>query len=258
MSQGIVTVLPRSTLRGQIVSKVLDSIFARELKGGDRLIEEELALKLGVSRTPIREALNELAGIGVIQIKPNLGAVVLPFGPRQLREIYHVRRLLEQEATRLAVKNISREELEAIREQSEALFKRTNRGRVWSETVMDLDQRFHELISRSCGNERLAAEIARYRILIQSIRRALGNRGSAQVDALTEHIRVIDHLLADDGEKAGQEMAGHIHRGAETAAAAVFSNGVHRAGLKSDVLHRFGEASKTTIGAPVSKYRRCP
>jgi DNA-binding GntR family transcriptional regulator len=222
MSQEIVKVLPRSTLRGQIVSKVLDSIFARELKGGDRLIEEELALKLGVSRTPIREALNELAGIGVIQIKPNLGAVVMPFGPKQLREIYHVRRLLEQEATRLATEQISRDELKQIRAQSEALLKRTNRGRIWSESAMELDQRFHELISASCGNERLSAEIARYRILIQSIRRALGNQFSAQVDALAEHMRVIDHMVAGESDAAAREMAGHIHRGAENAAAAVF------------------------------------
>jgi DNA-binding GntR family transcriptional regulator len=223
MSQEIVKVLPRSTLRGQIVSNVLDAIFARELKGGDRLIEEELAVKLGVSRTPIREALSELAGIGVIQIKPNLGAIVMPFGPKQLREIYHIRRLLEQEATRLATEHVSHDELKEIRSESERLLSRTNRGRIWSEAAMALDQRFHELISSSCGSERLASEIARYRILIQSIRRALGNRLSAQVDALSEHMRIIDHMVAGESDKAAAEMAQHIHRGAENAAAAVFS-----------------------------------
>ena len=224
MSQDIVKVLPRSTLRGQIVSKVLDAIFARELKGGDRLIEEELAVKLGVSRTPIREALSELAGIGVIQIKPNLGAIVMPFGPKQLKEIYHIRRLLEQEATRLATEYISHAELKEIRAESERLLARTNRGRTWSESAMALDQRLHELISSSSGSERLAAEIARYRILIQSIRRALGNRLSAQVDALSEHMRIIDHMLAGESDKAADEIARHIHRGAENAAAAVFSD----------------------------------
>src|ERR1041385_1530926 len=87
------------TFRGQIVRQLLESIFTGEIPGGARLVEEELADKLGVSRTPVREALGELAGIGVIQLKPNHGAIVRTFGPQQLQEIYHIRRLLESEAT---------------------------------------------------------------------------------------------------------------------------------------------------------------
>src|SRR5439155_10681067 len=62
---------PRSTLRGQLVGRVLTSIFSGEMKGGDRLIEEELAANLGVRRTPIREAPGELADIGVMPLKPS-------------------------------------------------------------------------------------------------------------------------------------------------------------------------------------------
>jgi DNA-binding GntR family transcriptional regulator len=83
-----------TTLRGQLVTRVLRSIFSGEVRGGDRLVEEELAAAYGVSRTPIREALGELAAIGMIHLKPNHGAVVRPFGPEQLIEIYHVRRIL--------------------------------------------------------------------------------------------------------------------------------------------------------------------
>ncbi|HTL29355.1 MAG TPA: GntR family transcriptional regulator [Tepidisphaeraceae bacterium] len=224
MSHNLVKVLPRSTLRGQIVSKVLDAIFVRELKGGDRLIEEELAMKLGVSRTPIREALSELASIGVIQLKPNLGAVVRPFGPPQLLEIYQIRRLLEAEATRMAGKRgVDRAALKKMRAESQALLDESDRGAAWSESVVDVDLRFHELISESSGSERLAEEIARYRTLIQSIRRALGNRMSAQVDALKEHLRVIEELEAGEPDNAAEEMARHIQHGAENAAVVVFA-----------------------------------
>src|SRR3954469_4359800 len=80
MRQNLSNKFPRSTLRGQLVNQILAGIFRGELRGDDRLIEEELAVKFGVSRTPIREAFGELAAIGVIQLKPNHGAIVRPFG----------------------------------------------------------------------------------------------------------------------------------------------------------------------------------
>src|SRR5688500_13467728 len=112
---------PRSTLRSELVSKILGSIFSGELLGGGRLIEEEVAEKLGVSRTPVREALGELAAIGVIQLRPNHGAVVRPFGPEQLKEIYHVRRILEVEATRMAGQHIDPNAVREIRDETQRL-----------------------------------------------------------------------------------------------------------------------------------------
>src|SRR5688572_5502112 len=95
------------TLRGELVNRIMKEIFSGEIAGGDRLVEQELAAKMGVSRTPIREALSELASLGVIRLKPNHGAVVCPFGAEQLIELYHVRRILEVEATRLAASRIN-------------------------------------------------------------------------------------------------------------------------------------------------------
>src|SRR4051794_26510255 len=69
------------TLRGDLVNRVMKEVFGGTLRGGDRLVEQDLAAKFGVSRTPIREALGELAALGVIRLKPNHGAVVCPFGP---------------------------------------------------------------------------------------------------------------------------------------------------------------------------------
>src|SRR5688572_31736892 len=74
------------TLRGELVNRVMKDIFSGTLAGGDRLVEQELALRYGVSRTPIREALGELAAMGVIRLKPNHGAVVCPFGAEQIIE----------------------------------------------------------------------------------------------------------------------------------------------------------------------------
>jgi len=228
MPRGLTKKPPRSTWRGQLVSRILFSIFKGEMRGGDRLIEEEMAMKLGVSRTPIREALGELASIGVIRIKPNHGAVVRPFGPKQLIEIYHIRRLLEVEATRLALKNIDPRELQEIRNETQRLADTDTHGKKWSEQALDLDERFHELLSKSAGSERLAQEIARYRALVMTVGDAVGNRLQAHEHNMAEHTAIIDHLLANQPDEAAAAMGRHIDRAAETGAEAlglVYSTG---------------------------------
>src|SRR5688572_11868177 len=122
----------RLARRDRIVKSILHSIFSGEVVGGDRLVEEELALRLGVSRTPIREALRELTAIGVIWLKPNHGAMVRPFGAAQLIEIYQMRRLLEVEAARLACHTINRTTLTQLRDEMQTLLQEPERSVAWS------------------------------------------------------------------------------------------------------------------------------
>src|SRR5204862_2025556 len=140
--------------------------FTGEIRGSDRLVEQELAKKLGVSRTPVREALFELAAIGLIRLRPKLGVTVRDFGATQIREIYQIRRLLECEATRLCAGRIDEALLRQIRDETQALLAAQAPGESWSRQAMALDDVFHESISANSGSERLAEEIERYRTLV--------------------------------------------------------------------------------------------
>ena len=213
--------LPKSTRRIWVAKKIIQMIFTGEFKGGDRLIEEEVAEKIGVSRTPVREAFGELAAIGLISLKPNHGAIVREFGAKQIRDIYHIRKILEAEATRLAEPRIEHKQLQEIREKTQQFLNAATRGADWSGEAMTLDQQFHELLANSSGNERLAEEINRYRTLVQSIREAVGNIQNAQDFALIEHTLIIDLLLDHQGQRAAEVMSQHIERGAEVAATAL-------------------------------------
>ena len=209
---------PRSTLRSELVAKILNAIFSGEIPGGGRLIEEEVAERLGVSRTPVREALGELASIGVIQLRPNHGAMVRPFGPGQLQEIYHVRRILETEATRLAAQHIDPQTIKEFREETQRLLAQNDRSDRWTQDALALDQRFHELISRSGGSERLAEEIGKYRNLVVAVGNAVGNKLHAHDQNMREHTAVMDFILAGKPDDAAAAMGKHIDRGASTAA----------------------------------------
>src|SRR5438045_5631056 len=115
-----VSVSPVDALRAPVVKHILKAIFTGEIRGSDRLVEQELAKKLGVSRTPVREALFELAAVGVIRLRPKLGVTVRDFGATQIREIYQIRRLLECEATRLCAGRIDEALLRQIRDETQA------------------------------------------------------------------------------------------------------------------------------------------
>jgi DNA-binding GntR family transcriptional regulator len=207
----------RSARRDSVVKSILHSIFSRETVGGDRLVEEELAERLGVSRTPVREALRELAAIGVIWLKPNHGAMVRPFGARQLLEIYHMRRLLESEATRLATRAIDHNELRRIRAGMQQLSTMNERPAGWGTHALDYDGQLHQLIAHSSGSERLAEEIHRYWTLAQAIAEAVQNVSQTQEYALKEHTDIIDRLLERKAEDACRAMARHIDQRAQAA-----------------------------------------
>ena len=93
----------RPTLSRQIRDGLLQRIVSGELGAGDRLIETRIALEFGTSQAPVREALRQLEGLGLIESRPRHGSRVLPFAEQTIREAYIVRAALEETATRLAM-----------------------------------------------------------------------------------------------------------------------------------------------------------
>lgn len=217
------TPVGRRVIKQDMVTQLLRAIFTGRFTGGDRLVENELALEFEVSRTPVREALNHLASTGLIEMQPNRGAVVRPFGPNQLRDIYDLRQLLESHATRIAHAKADRSALELLREQTAQLLSKRSRDANWSRRAMEVDEDLHELIARASGNERLYSEIIRYRKLVRVIRLAIANGKNYQVSALNDHIKILDALLDGTAGTAAQAMHDHIGNAMEAATSTVFA-----------------------------------
>src|SRR5437870_1235385 len=107
----------RRTLRQEVISRILAAVFQGRVPSGQRLVVQRLAEQYGVSPTPVREALVELAGLGIVDLLPNRGAAVRPFGPQEVREISQVRRVLEVEATRCACGRVDPAELSELEQE---------------------------------------------------------------------------------------------------------------------------------------------
>lgn len=205
--------------REAIARLLLEGVFDGEFTPGERLTLDSLARRCGVSMTPVREALVELAGIGIVALEPNRGAVLRPFGRKQLREICHLRRLLESEAARCACGRIAPFELQELADELRRLCS-GNRGPAWSAATRDLDTRLHELVRTHCGNDRLADEIERYRVLYRTLRDVRHRRRQSQedyrhMDENAEHLAVVERLSAGDAVGAAAAMARHIDSAAQ-------------------------------------------
>jgi DNA-binding GntR family transcriptional regulator len=226
-----------SGLRHSLVRHLLKLIFEGRLKEGQHLVVQKIAHQHGVSATPAREALLELNLIGVVDMMPNRGAVVRPFGAKQLRDIYQLRRILEVEAARSSCGRIDAESLRMLRLEMTELRKDTS-IEDWSEKAMSADRRLHEMVAKSSDNPRLVQEIERYNILVQAARDVVGNEIKAQLSAIEDHLAIIDALIDGDEARAQQAMGVHIDNAAGIFERAMFPN-----------LHTNGHAQAATTAA---------
>ena len=211
----------RGGLRHVVMREVLKDIFQGRLPAGTRLMVMKLATRFGTSSTPCREALVELEAVGVVEFIHNRGAEVVPFGPCELREIYQLRRILETEATRCACGRIPLETLAAFRRELEEL-RDAPYDEQWSRREIQADQRLHAMIAAQCGSPRLAKEIRRYDILVQTIREIIGHNYEAERQALEGHLAILDAMLAGDADVTASAMARHVEDSAEEAERAMF------------------------------------
>ena len=214
--------VPRGNIREAVVSRILTAVIRGRFPAGHRMVVQRLAEQFGVSATPVREALVELALIGIVENLPNRGAVMREFGPVQIWEIYQLRRILEVEAIRCACGRIDREELEEF-QRALAVLDEAPRDELWSRRAMELDVRLHEAIAANCGNCRLEDELQRYGTLVHVVREVVDNEQQAQEIAIAQHMKIVRALLAGDADSAAEAMTQHIQSTAGLVVEAMYS-----------------------------------
>lgn len=202
--------------RVHIVRAIVEKIVMAELKPGDRLITQDLANEFGVSLTPIREALAELAGVGIVDLHPNRGAIVHQFSAREIFEVCRVRRALECEAVRGAISRIPDELIRKISEELELLRGQVDFGKRSVRKAQELDSRLHETIAAHSGNRFLSRELQRLGLLFRSLRDSSWSEVS-QRDAqkrlkeeADEHLDISQAIEQRNVRRAVRAMSRHI------------------------------------------------
>jgi DNA-binding GntR family transcriptional regulator len=204
---------PRARLSQQAYDAVLSQLVTWRLQPGDILVEEDLAQKLGVSRTPAREALKALVAEGLLKVVPRTGYMVLPLTPDDVREIYDMRLLLEGEAAARMALRIDEKEVRGTLQELESNLRdleaedsgETQPARVTSEQ----NEQFHMGIARASGSGRLAEAIG---AILQDVQRVVSYFENPREQAFVArtHLDVLDEIRSGDPERARLAMQQHI------------------------------------------------
>lgn len=138
----------RSTLHQRVVARLREAILKGELKPGERLVQEELAEAMGVSRMPIREAIRQLEKEGLVTVEAHKGAVVTPLTTEDIEEIYELRAMLESEAVHRSLPHLTAEDKRKLKELLDAMKQAAAKGE--TDRFVELNAEFHRLLRRGC------------------------------------------------------------------------------------------------------------
>jgi len=196
-------------LRDVVFNTLRQAIIKGELKPGEKLLEIALADQLGVSRTPVREAIRKLELEGLVVMVPRKGATVAGITKKHLMDVLEIRRALEELAIELACERISAEKLAELKAIEKCI--KDAKDSDDSFELSDLDEKFHEIIYSGTNNPRLIQMLANlreqmYRYRLEYIR-ALDKRQKL----VSEHNRIVKALETKNPEMGRKAIRDHIN-----------------------------------------------
>ena len=198
----------KKSLTNLIFEKVRDDILNDVYVLGDKLVESKLADALGVSRTPVREALKQLELDGLVESIPNRGVIVKGLSDQDIYDIYSVRISIESIAAELAVERMTPEDLKDLTDIYDLMEFFTMKND--SAKIFELNTQFHEKIY-TCTKSRYLEHILKdFQIFIKSTRlESLKTKGRLEI-ALKEHRKILKAFKDHDKEAAREAISKHI------------------------------------------------
>ncbi|MEE1051102.1 MAG: GntR family transcriptional regulator, partial [Lachnospiraceae bacterium] len=209
------------SLRGRVFTKIRDDILNGVYKEHEELKEARIGKELGVSRTPVREALRQLELEGLVQIIPNRGAFVTGISAKDVRDIYMIRSRLEGLSARWACEHITREQLESMEEN--VYLAEFHAGKGHMEQMAELDNQFHHTLYKACDSKMLEHLLNDYHEYLLRVRKkALSSidRGTA---SNKEHRSIMEAIRAGNADLAERLASEHM----KNAYANMVSNGLY-------------------------------
>lgn len=195
-------------LKELVYLELKHKILTGEIASQTRLMEIDLSEKMNVSRTPIREAIKRLADDGLVKVEPRRGAYVANISIKDMLDVFEVREDMEGFVAKLASQRITeeqKEELKKIAAEYEAATKKPNK-----ESIIELDEKFHNYIVECCNNETLSELINYVQELSLRFRYLYYGDFSLYEAASEQHNRIMEAISRGDGEEARKEADAHV------------------------------------------------
>ena len=195
-------------LRDVVFQTLRQAILKGELQPGERLMEIKLAERLGVSRTPIREAIRKLELEGLVVMIPRKGAAVANITEKDTKDVLEVRRTLEMFAVEVACDRITQEQLIQLKEAAKAF--EASKGSMDLIRIAETDMYFHEIIYEATQNERLVQMLNNLRENMYRYRIEYLKDPNYYDSLVREHQAILDAVESGNKEQARASMRAHI------------------------------------------------
>jgi DNA-binding GntR family transcriptional regulator len=201
--------IPATTRQSERLGELIEErIVTGVYPPGTRLDEQELASTFGVSRTPVREALIQLASVGMIEIRPRRGATVPEIGADRVCEMFGVMAELEAMCGRLAARRITPGEQEALQEAHRSC--EAARDANTPDVYYQLNEIFHQRIYEASHNGFLAEQAAALHRRLRPYRRLQLRVRNRMATSFDEHQAIVNAIVKGDSEQAAKLLRSHV------------------------------------------------
>ena len=197
-------------LREVVFLTLRKAMLKGELQPGERLMEIALANRLGVSRTPVREAIRMLEHEGLVVMKPRRGAQVAKITEQELNDVLEVRKSLEMLAANKACERMTEEDMKAMRDAGAEFRKLALNPNCDLTALTEADVAFHDTIYRGTRNRRLNQILANLREQMYRFRLEYLKDASIRESLVSEHEEIMKAVAGRDGELAADLIGEHI------------------------------------------------
>ncbi|CUH92278.1 GntR family transcriptional regulator [Herbinix luporum] len=198
----------RYSLRGRVYNAIRDKILSGAYQENEELKEMTLAKELGVSRTPVREALRQLELEGLVSITPNKGASVTGITKKDIHDIYIIRSYLEGLCAKWACENISNTQIEALEEI--LYLSDFHARRSHFDQLVELDNKFHDLIYKASGSKILNHVLSDFHQYVERVRKVTLSRPYRAEKSRKEHAAIVEAIKKRDQNLAEALANEHI------------------------------------------------
>lgn len=201
-------------LRELVCENIRQAIIDGTFSPGERLMEIQLADEMGVSRTPVREAIRKLELEGFVVMIPRRGTYVADISIKDITEIYEIRISLDILAAGLAAERITDEELEKLNSYLVEIGRYVPAMDI--DKIVELDTAFHDILYKATRNERLVSVIGNLREQLTGIRGRSMSYPGRLVETMDEHRALVDSIASRDVERAQRAARVHIENAEQT------------------------------------------
>lgn len=198
------------SLRGRVFEKIKENILSGVYKENQELRESTIGKELGVSRTPVREALRQLELEGLVHIIPNKGAYVRGISSQDVKDIYMIRSHLEGLCARWATEHITEAQIEEMEEILLLSEFHLHKNKEQIDQVSKLDESFHKILYRASNSRILEHVLSDFHKYVKLARTTSVSKENRAEESITEHKEILDAIKNNDADRAEYLANQHV------------------------------------------------